>query len=397
MAQPDLVGSCDVDVTDLPWPNGISLAMGLFSITVGVVIAVQRHEFTSPNLELLVILAVIAPWILDMIPATKAVVRERQWDLTAMILWSAVVLFGVFWLVAAYHGPNDFAPFILTVLIGEMTSTVGPRFGAVVWAASVIGILLFALVSHFDGMFIWCFAFTIGWMGGFAFRQQVQIAYALTQAQAQLATQAVEEERHRLARDVHDLVAHSLAVTMLQLSGARLALRAGATDEALDALQEAETAGRQAMAEIHRTVGLLGSGDGGQATAPTPNATDLPDLVADFRRAGLTVDFTLEGDLGSVPLTIGLACYRMVQESLSNAVKHAPGAPVRLEVRVHPGDIEILAVNPVVAAVSNGPTGGNGLRGMAERAELLGGVASAGNGHGTWKVAATIPWEVAPA
>jgi signal transduction histidine kinase len=396
-AQPALSDLSEVDHKDLPWPDGISLAMGLFSITVGLVIALQRHEFTSPNLELLVIVAVIAPWIIDMFPAVQNRVHESRWHMAAETLWSVVVLFGVFWLVAAYHGPNDFAPFVLTVLIGQMTSTGGPRFGGVVWAASVTGILLFAFVSHFEGMYIWCFAFTIGWMGGLAFRRQVQMTYVLTQAQAQLATQAVEEERHRLARDVHDLVAHSLAVTMLQLSGARLALRAGATDEALEALQEAETAGRQAMSEIHRTVGLLGSAESGPAQPPTPNAADLPDLVSDFRRAGLDVDFTLEGDLGSVPLAVGLASYRLVQESLSNAVKHAPGAPVRLEVRIHHRDIEILAVNPVVAGVSNGPTGGNGLRGMAERAELLGGVASAGNGHGTWKVAATIPWEVAPA
>jgi signal transduction histidine kinase len=391
---PDL---SDVHVADLPWPGGISIAMGIFSLSVGVVIALQRHEFTAPNLQLLVIVAVIGPWVLDMFPRVKRYCDDRHLILAAQIAWSLVVLVGVFWLIAAYHGPNDFTPFMLTILIGEMTSTAGPRFGAVVWAASVAGIVLYVIVGNFEGMAIWAFAFTIGWMGGFAFRRQLEITMALTLAQAQLATKAIEEERHRLARDVHDLVAHSLAVTMLQLSGARLALRDGATEEALEALQEAETAGRQAMAEIHRTVGLLGSGESAQAQRATPNAAALPDLVAEFRRAGLTVDFRLDGDLMSVPLAIGLASYRMVQESLSNAVKHAPGAPVRLEVDVGPHDIHINTVNAVVAGSRTGPVGGNGLRGMAERAELLGGRATANNGDGTWKVDATIPWEPAQA
>jgi len=183
---------------------------------------------------------------------------------------------------------------------------------------------------------------------------------------------------------------------MLQLTGARLALKAGDTDEALAALEDAEAAGRAAMAEIHRTVGLLGTGDGQSPQTPTPNAGDLPELVAEFRRAGLAIDFELAGTLADVPLATGLAAYRLVQESLSNAVKHAPGAPVRLRVAVTEADIAINVMNPVVVAASARAIGGNGVRGMAERAELLGGVATAGNGDGTWKVDAHLPWASVP-
>jgi signal transduction histidine kinase len=185
---------------------------------------------------------------------------------------------------------------------------------------------------------------------------------------------------------------------MLQLSGARLALKAGENEEALAALEDAEAAGRSAMAEIHRTVGLLETSGAEGAQSATPSAADLPRLVADFRRAGLTVDFHLEGDLASVPMATGLAAFRVVQESLSNAVKHAPGAPVRLRVRVTSEDIVVSVVNPVVVgAAPRLPAGGNGLRGMSERAELLGGMAAAGNGDGTWKVDARLPLGAPPA
>jgi signal transduction histidine kinase len=177
---------------------------------------------------------------------------------------------------------------------------------------------------------------------------------------------------------------------MLHLSGARLALAAGDTDEATAALADAEAAGRSAMAEIHRSVGLLGHGDG--TDPPTPCAADLPELVDGFRRAGLDVRFCLDGDLAAVPLASGLTAYRLVQESLSNAVKHAPGAAVELNIRVDSDELTIRAVNAVMAATPRASSGGNGVRGMAERAALLGGTVVAGNGDGTWKVDAHIPW-----
>jgi signal transduction histidine kinase len=152
------------------------------------------------------------------------------------------------------------------------------------------------------------------------------------------------------------------------------------------------------MAEIHRTVGLLGQGGDER---PTPCASDLPELLDGFKRAGLEVHFDLDGELSKVPLAAGLATYRVVQESLSNAVKHAPGAPVTVQVRVQTSDVDIKVVNPIASSPrpglrNNGTPGtggaGQGLRGMTERAELLGGTARAFNGDGTWKVEAHIPW-----
>ncbi|HWE68313.1 MAG TPA: histidine kinase [Acidimicrobiales bacterium] len=369
----------------------------MFVLSVAVLIAVQRHEFSSPNLGGLVIILITLPWVLDMIGRPARLVRDRRFEYPLYIVWSVIVLGGVYWLSISYFESVDFAPFFVTMLVGEMASTAGPKFGAVVWAVGIGGLIILAAANHFSGMAIWGFAFTIGWLGGTAYRQQVQVAFELAEAQTKLAERAADAERHRLARDIHDLIAHSLAVTMLQLTGARLALKAGDTDEALDALEDAEAAGRAAMAEIHRTVGLLGASDASGAQFPTPSASDLVDLVANFRHAGLAVDFDLEGDLTLVPMATGLASYRLVQESLSNAVKHAPGAPVGLRVIVTDGDIRINVVNAVAVGGAPSTSGGNGLRGMVERAELLGGVATASNGDGTWKVDACIPWPTGPA
>jgi len=395
-------GLADPTGSELHWTVRTPQAIGVFVLSVLVVVAAQRHEFTSPNAEWLLIAVIALPWVLDMIGWPRRLFRDQarvQYPL--VVLWSVVVVVCVYWLVVADQVNADAAPFLLVVLIAEMTATIGPQFGAVIVAASTAVVLLLYFVNHFtplSGQLIWIFGFVVGWLGGAAYRSLLKIATQLEQAQDELASRAAQEERHRLARDIHDLIAHSLAVTMLQLSGARLALEAGDTDEAVAALADAEAAGRAAMAEIHRTVGLLGQGSDER---PTPCAVDLPELVDSFHRAGLDVHFDLEGELSRVPLAAGLASYRVVQESLSNAVKHAAGAPVTVQVRVQTSDVDIKVVNPIASSArpglgSNGAPGtggaGQGLRGMTERAELLGGTACAFNGDGTWKVEAHIPW-----
>jgi signal transduction histidine kinase len=386
---------CLVDPTgsELHWSEMTPQAIGAFVLAIGVILALERHEFTSPNLGLLLIVVIILPWLLDMIGWPRFMRNQARVQYPSVIVWSALVLGFVYWLSVAYYVNIDFALFIVVVLVGEMASTVGPRFGAAVFAGGVVMLILLTTVNHFplEGQVIWAFAFAIGWLGGTAYRSQLLIATELAKAQTQLAQKAAEDERHRLARDIHDLIAHSLAVTMLQLSGARLALEAGDTDEAVAALADAEAAGRAAMAEIHRTVGLLGPGG---EEPPTPSAADLPELVDGFRRAGLEIQLDVAGELDKVPLAAGLATYRVVQESLSNAVKHAPGAPVTVGVSVATGAVAIRVANPIVPGQTTGGGGGSGqgLRGMAERAQLLGGSASAGNGDGRWKVEAHIPW-----
>ncbi len=381
-----------VEPNDLPWSQRVHpRAIGLFVLSVGVVLAIQRHEFSSPDLGAILIAAMVLPWALDMADRPHRIVCDQRFAPTVLVVWTLVVLACTWFLSLDYRISNDIAPFIVTILVGEMACIAGWRFGAIVWALGVAMICAFEYVYDYPGLFIWVFAFTIAWMGGAAFRAQIQSACELSEAHSRLAERAAEEERHRLARDIHDLIAHSLAVTMLQLSGARLALKAGDPNDALAALQDAETAGRNAMAEIHRTMGLLTTDSPADDRLPTPCATDIPGLVSTFREAGLTVGFELEGDLAPVPLATGLASYRLVQESLSNAVKHAAGVPVDLRIRVTDREIRIQVVNPVPVGVETEHFSGNGVRGMTERAELLGGTVGVGNGDGTWRVDARLP------
>jgi len=391
----EVIHARDPSGLGLRWPARLPLVIAAFVISVVVALALQRHEFTSPNWGLAVLVVMTVPWVFDdVLGLSLKGGGNLRVSNPYLVLWSAVVIGGVWALTSWLYVTNDFAPFLLVVLIAEMSAIAGARFGAVVLAICV-GVLAYAtFVSHRSGTLIWAFAFVIGWLGGLAYRSQTRIATELFEAQEQLAEQAKEEERRHLAREIHDLIAHSLAVSMLHLSGARLALAAGDTEDATAALADAEAAGRAAMAEIHRTVGLLGRGLDGTAP-PTPCAGDLPELVDGFRRAGLDVRLRLDGDLDVVPLAPGLTAYRVVQESLSNAVKHAPGASVDLAVAVEEREVNIRAVNDVEAVVPElFPTApaGNGLRGMAERVALLGGTVASGNGNGSWKVHAHIPW-----
>jgi signal transduction histidine kinase len=195
---------------------------------------------------------------------------------------------------------------------------------------------------------------------------------------------------------VHDLVAHSLSVTMLHLTAARRevedAARQGDSarlDDAVAALQDAERVGRRAMADIRGTVSLLAE-DGAGPASPAPGLDDVPALVADFRRAGLEVAYDAAGELSDVPASTALGLYRIVQESLANVAKHAPGArvQVRLDVDRDPG--ELVVASDLPRGARRNP-GGSGLSGMAERATQLGARFSAGPVDRSWVVRVELP------
>jgi signal transduction histidine kinase len=379
---------------DVPW--WVPYPVAAVALGVALVVAGQRHLFSAPDLADIAVLAAVAPWLATTFPSARTILDRHR-----VVAWStfwALSTGASLWLVIGDPVQVDFAPFLLVLLTGTMATVHGARIGAAVAAgaaASLVGLGLATSSFGSQGVGIWCFAFVFTWLAGAGFRVQMQTLTELRAAQATLADRAAAEERRRLAREIHDLIAHSLAVTMLHLTGARLALGHGDQDEALEAVTEAERTGRRAMAEIRRTVGLL-EGEGPDAgTAPTPTAADLPDLVRDFRAAGLCVDTRVEGDLDAVPMAVGLASYRIAQESLSNAVKHAAGAAVLLDARVTDDAFRLVITNPLPGPVpsANGSTtgDGHGLRGMSERAALLGGRVSAGPHQGSWRVEATIP------
>jgi len=211
----------------------------------------------------------------------------------------------------------------------------------------------------------------------------------LRAAQHQLAERSRAEERSRIAGEVHDVIGHALTVSLLHLGSARLALDED-PDEARRAVEEAERQTRASLEEVRSTVGLLRT-DAPGLTTPLPTAADLDELVDSYRRAGSAIDLTVNGDLSTVGPTRGLAAYRIVQEALTNAIRHTPGRPVTVAATVDERRMTVVVHNPGDSAAPAEP--GSGIRGMRERAESLGGTLVAGPDPDRkgWLVEAVLP------
>jgi signal transduction histidine kinase len=219
--------------------------------------------------------------------------------------------------------------------------------------------------------------------------QQRALALQLDATRRELAEQAVLAERRRIARDVHDFVGHGLAAVMLQVTSARHVLRRdrGAAEEAL---RSAEEVGRRSMQELRGTVALLRSDGDPAVAAPLPAAADIPALVDAARAGGLSVELRTGAELARIPPSAGTALYRIAQEVLANAARHAPRA--RTDVRIDVDERRAVLVADTtgpIAAGSRRP--GYGLVGMRERATALGGDFAAGPTRAGWRVRCELP------
>jgi DNA-binding NarL/FixJ family response regulator/signal transduction histidine kinase len=223
---------------------------------------------------------------------------------------------------------------------------------------------------------IWIVGIAFPWALGLAVARQGRLAAALEAARRELADQALSSERRRIARDVHDFVGHGLAAVMLQVTSARHVLRRD-PDSAEEALRAAEEVGRRSMQELRRTVVLLRSDEEeGAVLPPLPSATDIPRLVDQTRAGGVTVEWRVRGDLAQVSPGVGVALYRIAQEALANAARHAPHARTTLRLEVANGEARLVAETNGSTAVRTTVEPERprfGLVGMRERAAALGG------------------------
>jgi signal transduction histidine kinase len=242
---------------------------------------------------------------------------------------------------------------------------------------------------------IWILGIALPWVIGLAAARQAQLAAQLEATRRELADQALLEERRRIARDVHDLVGHGLAAVMLQVTSARHVLRRDPA-AAEEALRSAEEVGRRSMGELRRTVRLLRRADEVGAPPPVPTAGEIPALVDHARAGGLAVELRMRGDLARVAPGVGVALYRVAQEALSNAARHAPHARTVLEVELTDGLVELVAETTgalAAAPADDAPRPRYGLIGMRERAMALGGQLSAGPTSEGWRVRCRLPLE----
>jgi signal transduction histidine kinase len=242
-------------------------------------------------------------------------------------------------------------------------------------------------------------ALVIAFLVGLAFarlrRRTDEQAEALARAELErqaAAEQAAAEERARIARELHDVISHDVSLMVLQASVER---RVHTGDDATaQALKSIESTGREALAELRRMLGVLRHDDSAPLR-PQPGLAQLPDLVEQARAAGLPVDLVVDGQPVAVPPGLDIAAYRIVQESLTNAAKHAVGAAVTATLRYRSQTLEIEVVNarsPAPPTVPLPPGGGHGLVGMQERVSLFGGtIEAAGSRDEGFRLRAMLP------
>lgn len=220
-------------------------------------------------------------------------------------------------------------------------------------------------------------------------RSSQDAAERLDAALVSSALAAARDERARIARELHDVIAHSVSVMVIQAGGARLVM-SGEPGRAEESLRRVERAGREALAELRRLLGILGTGDP-HALAPQPGLGDIAGLLAHAESSGLSTALRVDGDPVPMPPALDLCAYRIVQEALTNAIKHA--APARASVDVRWGQSVLdLKISDDGRRTGARRTGGHGIPGMRERVALHAGTLEAGAGpNGGFTVRARLP------
>jgi signal transduction histidine kinase len=270
-------------------------------------------------------------------------------------------------------------------------------------AGLAFGIGVVAIVAHNDpragvGNFVFVsIVFSIAWLIGLlvsrtfheAERARERAARA-ERAREERARLAVSDERARIARELHDVVGHSVSVMTVQASAARRLLRPQQEKER-EALLVVEKTGREAMAEMRRMVGVLRRPEEAPALAPQPSLEQIETLVEHTREAGLPVDLRIEGEPVQLPPGVDLTAYRLVQEALTNTMKHARASSAEVVVRYGDGDVELTISDDGVGG-ADGDSGGHGLVGMRERVSVYGGELEAGpRADGGFRLRARLP------
>jgi signal transduction histidine kinase len=237
------------------------------------------------------------------------------------------------------------------------------------------------------------------WLAGRLYRDRQRLATALQSRTAALereqeetARLAIAEERARIARELHDVVAHSVSVMVVQAGAERLALGPG-QESTRETLVSIEKTGRQALAEMRRLLGMLRKEDEELALAPLPSLDHLDSLVAHVREAGLPVELHVEGARRTLPAGVDISAYRIVQEALTNALRHAGPARARVVVRYGEDEVELEVADDGHGSQQTNANG-HGLVGMRERVALYGGELNTGlREEGGYAVRARLPFD----
>jgi signal transduction histidine kinase len=313
-----------------------------------------------------------------------------------------------YWLLAAAISLIDWQliPFVdslfpigmaVAFLLGNLRDGVRAGVGLAVVVVSAVTIV-YMIPGHPTSELVFVpLDFAISWLAGFLLRgraeqaEAAELRAALAERERDAAARvAVAEERTRIARELHDVVAHAVSVMVLQVGAVRHSLPPELTDDK-EALGRVERAGRTALAEMRRLLGAMRRDGDGVELGPQPGLDGLDSLLEDVGRAGLPVRLHVDGDRLPLPRAIDLSAYRIVQEGLTNALKHARASHADVTLRYRPDELEVQVADDGVGTATRGGLG-HGLVGIGERVKIYGGEMSAGPAvQGGFVLAARLP------
>ena len=355
----------DVTATDLVYAALVLVAAAL---------AVIGEQFQP--LVVVAVLCALVPWVLVAFSVRLP-----------LLVFAALAIIPVVPVVAATGiGAALFLPIAAASRVASRTDR---RSVVAVVTVAVIALpfVPFVVVERDVGSVYFAFGGAFSVLVGLLLRRSTRLSDALRRADAELADAAAREERQRIARDVHDLVAHSLTVVVLHVGGARRVIRSD-PDAAVAALGEAERVSRESLEAIRGAVGLLR-----EVGEPRVQSLDLERLVTTYRSAGIPVDLQTDGDLEALPLPVRVTLYRVVQEALANAARHSTrGAAVAVVLEIGQESVVARVSNAHVPVRTRPFTAGRfGLLGLREQAAALGGELASGPEGSAWIVECRLP------
>ena len=328
--------------------------------------------------------------------------RRRAPRATFAVMFGAAALPALFVAHTVYFWAG-FLPMLLIVYTLARVTDQGPARWA--WAAGLVWVSIAEIhLPSARGLGNFTFSAVLGgvaWMVGRTMRRFDLQGQALAQTLAALAAEqsireeaAVEAERSRIAVEMHDVVAHAVSLMVVQVGATRMELERDGSK--YQRLRTAEQTGREALVELRRTLGVLRQ-TYVDDLQPLPGLATVPALVQGFRDAGLDVVLQLADLAGVVPVTTELAAYRILQEALTNALKHGGGKTVSASLRRVGESLVVDVTNPLTNELTSRDGIGDfaprtGLSGMRERASMFSGSLRAGRSHGRFEVHAVLPF-----
>lgn len=381
------------------WPRTADAALGVFVFVLALVFTLTTPDqpYYNQSISQIPVLLILATLI-----ASASLFWRRDYPLQVL----AVVLSTSALVVVMGYSDCPLFPFVFALYsVGRYANH--ERWSYIAFATTFVFVALCNLNTlqgenpWADFLFSLIFTFVIWYVGrririrGEYMRLLQERAQQLEKEQDQEARRAVAEERARIAREMHDVVAHQVSLMTVQ-AGAAKTVAIDNPKDALQAMEAVEKAGRQALNELRHLISILRPNVSGENLDPQPGVEEIPRLVEHLAHAGLDISLESEKHLPTLPTRVNLSAYRIIQEALTNVLKHAgPGAQVKVSIKKVQTDLYIEVLdhgqgNNIL------PGSGHGIVGMRERAQLLGGTLEAGPVNNGFRVWAKLPMEDGP-